>query len=131
MRITRIGGLELDSEEVIHSQQFKDMLEEVSRVFDRRIMPCNCGRCMHAALDRIETKYVVHLTHKGKIESYNTTLLLHQCLHCGYTWWDESLPDPILEAVRQYVALHGPEDSEVKHLAARFALPLDTSCLTP
>jgi C4-type Zn-finger protein len=81
-----------------------------------------CRKCHRTALKKIEKKYIVHLPYRGKIESYQTNLQLYYCLNCGYEWWDSSLPDPIEAAILQYVALHGREDSESKHLIKRFAL---------
>lgn len=81
-----------------------------------------CRKCHRTALSKIEKKYIVHLPYKGKIESYPTELQLYHCLYCGYEWWDSSLPDPIVSAILQYVALHGREDSESKHLIKRFSL---------
>lgn len=84
-----------------------------------------CRRCKGTVLKKIAKNYIVHLPYKGKIESYKTNLVLYYCLHCGNEWWDESLPDPLIEAVRQYVSAHGSNDRESKHLAARFRVPLD------
>jgi C4-type Zn-finger protein len=81
-----------------------------------------CKICKGTVRKKVVKNYTVHLPYKGKIESYTTDLVLYSCLKCGYDWWDESLPDPIEAAILQYVALHGREDSESKHLIERFAL---------
>jgi uncharacterized protein with PIN domain len=81
-----------------------------------------CRKCKGTVLKKIAKNYIVHLPYKGKIESYKTNLVLYYCLHCGNEWWDESLPDPKVDVILQYIEHHGREDRESKSLIKRFSL---------
>lgn len=68
------------------------------------------------------SSYITYFAHQGKSEKYESAMNLYSCSECGYSWWDDTLPDPITDAVRQYIAKHGIEDREAKKLMGRFKL---------